>query len=82
MTQKETDSLLDCEDSHPSWTCIPATTSWLHASDVQRGFVLSIESRTAPEPMLVLIARVIVASTPAVGCRRPTRIIGAGSGRF
>lgn len=61
---KEADSLLKCEDSHAPWTCIPATISGLRASDVQRVFVLSIESRTAPERMLVLTARVIVASSP------------------
>lgn len=61
---KEADSLLKCEDSHSPWTCIPATISGLRASDVQRVFVLSVESRTAPDRMLVLTARVIVASSP------------------
>jgi hypothetical protein len=61
---KEADSLLRCEDSRSPWTCIPATISGLRASDVQRVFVLSIESRTAPEQMLVLTGRVIVASSP------------------
>lgn len=63
-SQKEADSLLKCEDSRSPWTCIPATISGLRASDVQRVFVLSIESRTAPERVLVLTARVIVASSP------------------
>jgi hypothetical protein len=61
---KEADSLLRCEDSSSPWTCIPATISGLRASDVQRVFVLSVESRTAPDRMLVLTARVIVASSP------------------
>src|SRR4051812_15323057 len=61
---KEADSLLKCEDSRSPWSCIPATISGLRASDVQRVFVLSVESRTAPERMLVLTARVIVASSP------------------
>lgn len=63
-SQKEADSLLKCEDSRSPWTCIPATISGLRASDVQRVFVLAIESRTAPERILVLTARVIVASSP------------------
>jgi hypothetical protein len=63
-SQKEADSLLKCEDSHAPWTCIPATISGLRASDVQRVFVLSVESRPAPDPVLVLTARVIVASSP------------------
>jgi len=63
-SQKEADSLLKCEDSRSPWTCIPATISGLHAADVQRVFVLSVEARTAPDPMIVLTARVIVASSP------------------
>ncbi len=63
-TQREADSLLKCEDSRSPWTCIPATISGLRASDVQRVFVLSVESRPAPEPVLVLTTRVIVASSP------------------
>lgn len=62
-SQKEADSLLKCEDSHSPWTCIPATISGLRASDVQRVFVLSVES-SPPERMLVLTGRVIVASSP------------------
>lgn len=63
-SQKEADSLLKCEDSRTPWTCIPATISGLRASDVQRVFVLSVESRATPQRMLVLTARVIVASSP------------------
>lgn len=63
-SQKEADSLLKCEDSRSPWTCIPATISGLHASDVQRVFVLSVESGTGPAPVVVLTARVIVASSP------------------
>jgi hypothetical protein len=63
-SQKEADSLLKCEDSHAPWNCIPATISGLHASDVKRVFVVSVESRATPQPMVVLTARVIVASSP------------------
>lgn len=63
-SQKEADSLLKCEDSRSPWTCIPATISGLRASDVQRVFVLSVESGTGPAPVVVLTARVIVASSP------------------
>jgi hypothetical protein len=63
-SQKEADSLLKCEDSRSPWTCIPATISGLHAADVQRVFVLSVESRPAPDPITVLTARVIVVSSP------------------
>ncbi len=63
-SQKEADSLIKCEDSRSPWTCIPATISGLRASDIQRVFVLSVESRPAPERMLVLTARIIVASSP------------------
>ena len=61
---KEADSLLKCEDSRSPWTCIPATISGIRAREVQRVFVISVESRTAPAPMIVLTARVIVASSP------------------
>lgn len=61
---READSLLKCEDSRSPWTCIPATISGLHAGDVERVFVLSVESRPAPDPMTVLTARVILVSSP------------------
>jgi hypothetical protein len=68
---READSLLKCEDSRSPWTCIPATISGLHAGDVERVFVLSVESRAAPDPMIVLTARVIDA--PPASWSRPAR---------
>jgi hypothetical protein len=68
---READSLLKCEDSRSPWTCIPATISGLPAGDVERVFVLSVEARTTPDPMIVLTARVIlVASPPAFVVRQ------------
>jgi hypothetical protein len=61
---READSLLKCEDSRAPWTCIPATIGGLHAGDVERVFVLSVEARTTPGPMIVLTARVILMSSP------------------
>jgi hypothetical protein len=63
-SQKEADSLLKCEDSRSPWTCIPAMISGLRGPDVQRVFVLSVESGSGPSPVVVLTARIIVASTP------------------
>jgi hypothetical protein len=63
-SQKEADSLLKCDDSRSPWTCIPATISGLHARDIQRVFVVSVESRTAPAPMIVLTGKVIVTASP------------------
>lgn len=64
-TQKEADSLLKCEDSRSPWTCIPPAISGLRAADIQRVFVMAVESRTGP-PMIVLTARIIVATSPPV----------------
>jgi len=63
-SSREADSLLKCDDSRSPWTCIPATISGLRGGDVQRVFVMSVESRSSPGPMVVLTARVIVASSP------------------
>lgn len=62
-TKKETDSLLNCQDSKAPWTCVPSTVS---AKGIRHFLVVSVDMTQAKNgaPLVVITGRMIVTEPP------------------